>query len=170
MQRKECHKLDEIEHPQEVALRVMRDLITWNAEPPQVVRERFPEAAFGLAGVEAYASACERSDVNEDWVACHDINGQWTIRNSTNVYLKRVAEAGVLAQDVNAHLPSAAKGYSAAYKSWQKLYEKHLGHGVPEEKRKTKEHRLAGAAAVREGLEHEKAALAEVEQALTLLA
>jgi hypothetical protein len=40
---------------------------------------------------------------------------------------------------------------------------------VPEEKRKTREHRLAGAAAVRQGLEHEQAALAEVERALAAL-
>jgi hypothetical protein len=40
---------------------------------------------------------------------------------------------------------------------------------VPEEARRTKEHRLDGAAAVRQGLEHEKAALAEVERALAAL-
>jgi len=151
---------------QGVALRVMKDLVAWSTEPPQAVRKRFREATFGLAGIEAYAAACEGSDVGEDWVACHDINGQWTIRNSTSVYLGRVAEAGVYPNEVNAHLRAAAQEYRAAYESWQDLYNKYLGHGVPETKRKSVEHRVGGAAAVRGGLEHEKAALTEVEKAL----
>ena len=155
--------------PGEVAARVMRDLIAWSVEPPTPVRERWPEAAYGLAGIEAYAAACEASDPNEDWTACHDVNGQWSVRNSTGVYLKRVAGAGLFSEQVNAHLLAAADEYRAAYESWQQLYSQYLGHGVPEEKRKTREHRLAGAGAVRRGLEHEKAALAEVERALAAL-
>jgi hypothetical protein len=154
--------------PGEVAQRVMRDLVAWSVEPPLSVRERWPEATCGLAGIKAYANACEASDPNEDWVACHPINGQWTVRNSTGVYLQRVAEAGLFSEDVTAHLRAAAREYRAAYDSWQRLYYQYLGHGVPEGKRKTREHRLAGAAAVREGLEHEKAALADVECALAI--
>jgi hypothetical protein len=153
----------------EVARRMMADLIAWSTDPPDRVRERYAEATHGLAGIEAYAAACEGSDVSEDWVACHDINGQWTIRNATGIYLKRVAKAGLFAADVNAHLCAAAREYRAAYVSWQGMYEHYLGHGVPEEKRKTVKHRQAGAAAVRKGLAHEVAALAEVERALALL-
>ena len=91
------------------------------------------------------------------------------MRNSTGVYLKRVAEEGLFSAPVNARLLAAAAEYRAAYESWQRLYNDYLGHGVPEEKRKTKEHRLAGAAAVREGLEHEKLALAELGRALAAL-
>jgi len=155
--------------PGKVARRVMEDLVAWSVEPPASVRERWPEATFGLAGIEAYAAACEASDPNEDWTACHDINGQWTVRNSTGVYLQRVAGAGLFSEDVNAHLLTAAQAYRAAYESWQQLYIQYLGHVVPEEARKTKEHRLGGAAAVRQGLKHEKAALAEVERALAAL-
>jgi len=153
----------------EVALRVMRDLVTWSVDPPEAVRKAFAEATFGLAGIEACAADCEGSDVNEDWLACHNINGQWTLRNSTGVYLRRVAEAGLFPAQANAHLLAAARSYRAAYESWQALYDRYLGHGVPEADRKTAAHRRAGAAAVRSGLEHEKAALAEVERALAAL-
>ncbi len=154
----------------EVALRVMRDLVAWSVSPPDAVRDRFAEATFGLAGIEAYAADCERSDLmNEDWLACHNINGQWTLRNATGVYLGRVAEAGLFPGPVNAHLLAAADAYRAAYESWQELYVRYLGHRVPEAARKTAEHRRAGAASVRLGLQHERAALAEVERALGAL-
>jgi hypothetical protein len=153
----------------EVALRVMRDLVAWSVRPPDAVGQRFANATFGLAGIESYAAACEDSDPNEDWTACHDVNGQWTLRNSTGVYLGRVAQAGLFPERVNRHLRSAASEYRAAYESWKELYYRYLGHRVPEAARKTAEHRVAGAAAVRQGLRHERAALAEVERALVVL-
>jgi hypothetical protein len=153
----------------EVAKRVLRDLVAWSKEHPTSIAERWPKAAYGLAGIERYADTLEASDPAEDWVACHPINGQWTVRNSTSVYLERVAEAGLFAAPVNAHLLIAAREYRTAYESWQQLYNQYLGHGVPEQERKTKAHRLAGAAAVRQGLEHEKAGLAELERALAAL-
>jgi hypothetical protein len=156
--------------PAEVAVRVMKDLVAWSTKAPASTLKLWPDATYGLAGIDAYAAACEASDPDEDWVACHPINGQWTLRNSTSVYLQRVAEQGLFAEDATSHLLAAARQYRAAYESWQHLYNQYLGHGVPEEKRKTREHRLAGAAAVRQGLEHEKAALAEVACALTSLA
>lgn len=159
----------EAKPPDEVATRVMRDLVAWSTDPPETVREAFPAATFGLDGIEAYAAGCEGSDLEEDWLACHDINGQWTVRNSTGVYLGRVAEAGLFPERVNAHLRAAADGYRAAYVSWQVLYQRYLGHGVPEADRKMAAHRKAGATAVRRGLAHEVAALAEVELALAAL-
>ena len=155
--------------PDEVAERVLRDLVVWSTEHPTSITERWPKATYGLAGIQRLADTLEASDTDEDWVACHPINGQWTVRNSTGVYLKRVAEGGLFSAPVNAHLLAATTEYRAAYKSWQQLYSDYLGHGVPEAKRKTKEHRLAGAAAVRQGLEHEKVALAEVGRALAAL-
>jgi hypothetical protein len=153
----------------EVAERVLRDLVAWSTEHPAAVADRWPQATYGLAGIERLAATLAASDPNEDWVACHPINGQWTVRNSTGVYLKRVAEDGLFSAPVNAHLLAAAAEYRAAYESWRQLYNDYLGHGVPEEKRKTKEHRVAGANTVRQGLEHEQAALAEVERALAVL-
>jgi RNA polymerase sigma factor (sigma-70 family) len=153
---------------QEVALRVLKDLVAWNVEPPQVIQEQYSQARFGLAGIESYADDCERSDIGEDWVACHDINPQWTIRNSTGVYLKRVAEAKVFSNEVNAHLLAAATHYCAAFECWQAFY-KLLGHRASEVARKTKARRLAGAAVARAWLGHEKTALGEIEEALGLM-
>jgi hypothetical protein len=159
----------ETKPPGEVAVRVMRDLVAWSVEPPASARKHWPDAAYGLAAIAKYAATCEASDPNENWVACHPINGQWTVRNSTGVYLQRVVETGLFAAPVNERLLAAAREYRAAYESWQQLYVQYLGHGVPESKRKTRKHRQAGAAAVRQGLKHEKAALAEVERALAAL-
>jgi hypothetical protein len=155
--------------PGEIAERVLRDLVAWSTEHPSSITDRWPKATYGLAGIARYADTLEISDPDEDWVACHPINGQWTVRNSTGVYLRRVAEGGLFPAPVNAHLLAAANEYRAAYASWQRLYNDYLGHGVPEEKRKTPAHRLAGAAAVRQGLEREEAALVEIGRALAAL-
>jgi hypothetical protein len=166
-----------------IALYVLRDLVTWSTDPPQTVcdgfpegksrlggafPEGFPDATFGLAGIEAYAEDCERSELSEDWVACHDINPQWTIRNSTGVYLKSVAEANLFPAQVNGHLLAAAAQYRAAFECWQAFYSL-LGHHAAEHVRGMRSRRLAGAAVVRAWLEHEKTALLEAEKALALL-
>jgi len=167
----------------EIALRVLKDLVEWSTEPPETVRggfpegarrlagsfqEGFPKATFGLAGIEAYADECERSDLSEDWVACHDINPQWTIRNATGVYLRRVAEADLFPAQVNGHLMAAAMQYRAAFEGWQAFYNL-LGHKAAGHVRAMRARRLAGAAVVRAWLEHERTALSEIEQALAAL-
>jgi len=108
-------------------------------------------------------------DLDKDWVACHDINPQWAIRNSTGIYLKKLAEDEVFPAKVNERLLAAATQYRAAYESWQAFYSL-LGHNTSERARTMKARRLAGAAIVRAWLAHEKAALDEVEKALSLLA
>ena len=113
-------------------------------------------------------ATCENVREYEDLTACHDVNGQWAVRNSTSVYLRRVAEAGVFPAEINGRLIAAAKAYRAAYESWQELYAL-IGHGATEAERKDAARRVAAAAAVREALAHEKAALAEIETVLGLL-
>ena len=152
----------------EVALRVLEDLVAWSTDPPDIVRERHPEAAFGLAGIEMYAATCENVREYEDLTACHDVNGQWAMRNSTGVYLRRVAEGGVFPTEIRANLIAAAEAYRAAYESWQELYAL-IGHGATEAERKDIARRAAAAAAVRKGLAHEKVALAELAIVLGLL-
>jgi hypothetical protein len=154
--------------PPDSARRVMEDLLAWSVQPPEAIRRRYSEATFGLAGIEAYVGACEASDPNEDWVSCHPINPQWTIRNATGVYLKRVAETAIFADEVNAHLFAASAGYRAAFECWQAYY-KLLGHRAAGAARKSPARRLAGAAIIRAWLEHESAALGDLEQAVELL-
>jgi hypothetical protein len=150
---------------QEIARRVMQDLVAWSVEPPESIPQAWPEATFGLAGIKAYADACQASDPGEDWVACHDINPQWTIRNATGVYLRQIAEAKVFPEAVSAYVLAAATQYRAAFECWQAFY-KLLGHGASETARKTRARRLAGGAVAHAWLAHEKAALAEIERAL----
>lgn len=152
----------------EVARQVIQDLIAWSVEPPQAVRDRFSKATFGLDGIEVYAAMCADTEAYEDVVACHDINPQWTTRNSTAVYLKRVAEAGLFFEAVNVHLLIASEQYRAAYECWQAYY-KLLGHRATESTRNVKARRLAGAAVVRAWLAHEKVAIAELERVLVSL-
>ena len=137
--------------------RRIRYLLTLKGRPP-----------FGLAGIEAYATDCADVEQYEDWVACHDINPQWAVRNSTAVYLRRVAESGVFTEEVNRHILDAAGAYRAAYAEWGELYEL-LGHGATEAQRKNKERREAGAAAVRRGLEYEKAGVEQLRAALSMI-
>jgi hypothetical protein len=152
----------------EVALRVMRDLVAWSTDPPASVRERYPEATLGLAGVEAYAAACERADLGEDWLMCHPINGQWGVRNASSVYLRRVAESGIFAKAASDELCAAADAYRAAYEHWATAYREHLGHDVPEERRKTAAARQSAASEIRSALADERTALAAVVEALSL--
>lgn len=149
----------------DIALQVMQDLIIWSTEPPNTVREHSPGATWGLAGIRKYGEECRKIDIHETWVACHDINPQWTIRNSTGVYLDRTAKAEIFTGRVNTHLEAAAKQYHAAYSCWAAFYDL-LGHGVPDAVQRMPARRRAGSAIVTAWLAHEEAALAEVEAAL----
>jgi hypothetical protein len=154
---------------------VMHDLVEWSSDPPAAVRQQLREARFGLDGIAAYAA--DVADVENkaseyfketSWLGCHAINPQWAIRNSTAVYLDRLARSTVFPAGANRHLLAAASDYRCAYLAWQDFY-RELGHGAPEGAWDTARNRLAGAAAARSWLEHEIAALAEVDQALTQL-
>jgi hypothetical protein len=62
-------------------------------------------------------------------------------------------------------MAAAAKEYKAAFAAWHKAYGL-LGHGATKPQRRLKKRREAAAALVREALEHEKAAIAELKKAL----
>jgi hypothetical protein len=157
----------QVHPPEAVARRVLADLVAWSTTPPKAIRKRFPEATFGLAGIEAYGTDCEGAK-DDDWLACHNINPQWTIRNATGVYLNRLAEADIFSGEVNAHLRDAATQYRAAYECWQAFYTL-LGHRAAEVARRMEARRLAGAAVARAWLAHERAGLGAIEQALALM-
>jgi hypothetical protein len=152
-------------HAAQVALRVMKDLVEWSIDPPEKIAKAYPRATFGLAGIEKYAADCANTDEYEDWGACHDINPQWTIRNSTAVYLERVTADSVFPATVTGCIAAAAREYRAAYADWKELYAQ-LGHNAPQGAGKVRERRLAVAQAIRDALDHEKAALAELREAI----
>ena len=69
---------------------------------------------------------------------------------------------------INERILAAADAYEAARAAWGD-YEKHLGNEEMAEASGSwlvEEHRLAGAAAIRQAIEHEKAAIDQVQQAL----
>ena len=149
----------------EVALRVINDLVEWSTNPPEHLLEKYPKATFGLAGIELYAKNCADMEKFEDFGACHGMNPQWPIRNSTAVYLSRVTDAKVFPEEVNAHILKAADEYKAAYVYWKQFFN-HLSYGGGEGWGKIEEHRMAGAEGIRKALEHEKKAIAKLEAAL----
>jgi hypothetical protein len=79
-----------------------------------------------------------------------------------------LAQKKVFSKEVNGHLFAASKEYKAVYAAWQEFY-RQLGHDAPKNAWATKKHRLAGATAVRDGLEHEKVGIAEIQKALALI-
>lgn len=155
----------ETTHARDVAWRVIQDLVAWSTNPPPIIHEKYPEADLGLAGIEAYASDCANTEQFEEWLLCHDINPQWTVRNSTAVYLQHVAEAGMFPQKITQHLTTAAKEYWASYNDWHNTY-KLLGHAASEVALRSTTHREAGATLIRKALGHERRAIGELEKAL----
>jgi hypothetical protein len=148
---------------QEVAQRVIRDLVAWAEAPPAHVGERLGEATLGLAGIERYAADCADVETYDTWTACHDINPQWTLRRSTAVYLERVA--GLFPAAAGAKLRASAEEYHAAFSAWQGFYDL-LGHGAPKDAGKDPERREAGAELARDWSAHESAAVGELREAL----
>ncbi|MGD8240676.1 MAG: hypothetical protein PVH68_19145, partial [Armatimonadota bacterium] len=155
----------EPEPEREVALRVIRDLVALSEGVPESVQKAFPNATFGLAGIEAWAADCADMEEHEDWGMCHPENPQWTVRNSTAIYLERLAEKGVPSAQATEHVRRASESYRAAYRSWQGAYGL-VGYAAPDGSGKVKEKRLAAADAVRRAAEHERAAIAELRLAL----
>ncbi len=149
-----------------IALRVVKNIVAWCKNPPKACRKGFPESTFGLSGIEAYATDCAEVKKHPDWVMCHDINPQWTVRNSTAVYLRRTAEAKVFPRGATDYLMIAAAHYKAAFTSWHQTYGL-LGHGATEEQRRDRSRRKAGAALIRDALGHEKEGIHSLKKVLS---
>jgi hypothetical protein len=149
----------------EVALKVIKDLVEWSTNPPEHLLKKYPKATFGLDGIELYAKNCADMEKFQDFGACHGMNPQWHIRNSSSVYLKQVAEANIFPEKLDAHLLKAADEYKAAYVYWKQFFN-HLSYGGGEGWGKVEEHRMAGAEGIRKALEHEKLAIAELKAML----
>jgi hypothetical protein len=159
----------------DVAHRVLREAVGWSTRHPDSVREHMPSAALGLAGIRAYAEDVADVDskpadyFKSEWLGCYAVNPQWTARNSTGVYLARLASSNTFRKDVNEHILAASREYKAAYRMWQD-FDGQLGHGVPDDYRiaawNDRERRAAGAQAVHEALEREKEAIIHLSNAL----
>jgi hypothetical protein len=159
----------------EMATKVMRNIVMFAHNDPRANNNAFTGVHFGLAGIEAYAS--DIADLSKSgkkdeyfqagWLGCHNIYPQWTARQLTGRYLKRASEQ--FAENIRMHVLAAAKQYEAAHAAW-KEWERYLGAFElvkrPEDAWENPQHRKAGAVSVCKALESEKAAVAEIEQAL----
>jgi hypothetical protein len=148
----------------DVARGVMEKLVAWSDAPPGPVRNEYPDAAFGLAGIGALADYLEQLGPDDDWMACHQINPQWTVRNATSVYLNRLVDHQVFSSRVNVHISEAAAAYRAAYECWQAAYALY-GHATSEQARREPRRRAALVAIVRAWYAHEERAVAAVARA-----
>jgi hypothetical protein len=113
----------------------------------------------------AYAANCANTGQFESWTMCHDINGQWTLRNSTAAWLRRLVDDGCLGEAVRPDLTAAAAGYRTAYEEWTRCYEL-LGHGAGEAQRRDGERRRQVAAMVRRAARHERQAISHLRHVL----
>lgn len=151
--------------PEEVARRVLAYLAAWSHMPPEAVQDQYPAATFGLSGMAAYAANCANVSQFETWTMCHDINGQWTLRNSTAVYLRRLALQGLLGESATAPLEAAAASYRTAYETWASCYTL-LGHGATDTQRRDASRRLDVARRVRKARLEERQAVSHLRTIL----
>jgi hypothetical protein len=149
----------------DIAVRVFNDLVNWSTEVPEAIRNQYPDAVFGLDGINKYADDCEDVKKYRDWKACHDINPQWITRNSTAIYLKSLVDEDIFNQDINIHLDKSSELYNKAFLEWR-VFNNYLGYLAPKKAGRNKSNRINGANAVRKALEFEKQAIDEIKSML----
>ncbi len=155
----------------ESAAQVMKMMVQFARNDPRANDDWSKGVKWGLEGIEAYAadiadmSKSGKKDVyfQAGWLGCHNIYPQVSGRLAAPAYLQRVA--GEFPDKVRAHILAAAAEYEAAGKAWRE-WETHLGRPAPEGAWDDPDHRRAGAAAVRQAAEHEKAAVSKIKKAL----
>jgi len=160
-----------VQDAREVALNVLKTIVELAYNDPRGDRPGMHDIGFGLAGLEAYINDMADTSKKENyyqsgWLGCHNIYPQWTARKFTGDYLEQAAS--LFPDGIGDAMRTAAKEYHAAHTAWLE-WEKHLGKNTPRGAWNVKDRRTAGAAAAREALEHEKSAVAIIQQALATL-
>jgi len=159
--------------PRESAVEALEAIVQMVTDDPRAQNPDFDGVKWGL---EAYADDVgdmSRSGKPDEyfyggWLGCHAIYPQISGRASAAVYLERLGKSSIFPGAINEHILVAAEAYQAARAAWGE-YEKHLGNEETAEASDSwmvEEHRLAGAAAIRQAIEHERAAIDQVRQAL----
>ncbi len=149
----------------ETALRVVEDLVAWSAEPPEACRRASPKAAFGLAGLRAYAADVANIQEYPDKGMCHEMNSQWPTRKCSAVYLERLAGRGLFGKEANAHLLAASASYRKAFGCWCDVH-RQIGWAAPEGAGKVEKRRRAAGEALRQAADHEDGAIEHLRGAL----
>ncbi len=153
----------------DVAIDTMEALVTLAYDDPRRDDPDFDRVCWGLAGIEAFAT--DMADVTKKerqfcsgWFGCHDSNPQTTARQLTGRYLAQVAD--LFDDPVAGRMREAARDYQRAHEAWLK-WDRHLGRYGPNNGWRSRMHRLAGAEAAREALEHERRAVEVIRETLS---
>jgi len=161
------------EEPRAVALAAIRAIVQCAKSDPRAGNPVLAEVKWGLAGIEAYAADIADTDKTLDyfdsgWFGCYAVIPQRCGRRHVAGYLDKLAASGVLNELAGSHVAAAAKAYRQAADAWDE-YDKQLGLGQKDKKNRCWDvpaNRTAGAAAVRQALQHERVGVSELEKAI----
>jgi DNA-binding transcriptional MerR regulator len=165
--------------PRESAIEALETIVQMATDDPRAQNPDLDGVKWGLEGLQAYAddvgdmsrSGKPNAYFYDGWLGCHAIYPQISGRASAAVYLERLGRSSIFPGAINEHILAAADAYGAARAAWGD-YEKHLGNEEMAEASDSwliEEHRLAGAAAIRQAIEYERAAINEVQQGLAAI-
>jgi hypothetical protein len=165
--------------PEETVRHVMEWIVTWSERHPAADKGAYQGSFFGFEAIAAYAadvgdlSKTVETDFTFGLNACHAITPQWGTRRYIGTYL--ADRAALFEGTVRERIQDAAARYHDAHAAWvafdeqlgQRFVHKHGGdqdEGWADPVRRSK-----GSAAVYAALEHEKAAVDLLCQALSAL-
>lgn len=164
---------------EEKARQVMGWIVAWSERHPAADLPAYQDSLFGYEAIAAYAADLGdmTKTVTEDFTfgnnACHAITPQWGTRRYMGAYL--ADKAPLFEGPARQRIEGAARHYRAAHDAWV-VFDEQLGQryvhkygGKQEEGWADPARRQKGSAAVYAALEHEKAAVAALRQALPAL-
>jgi hypothetical protein len=155
----------------DVAIDVMKAIVVLAHDDPRSNNPNSNRVQWGLEGIEAFAT--DMTDMSKKeryfcsgWFGCHDSNPQITARQLTGRYLMQAAH--LFDDPIAGLMQEAAREYESAHQAWL-TWDRHLGRYGPNSGWRDRKHRLAGAKAALEALEHERRAVEKVNEALSHL-
>ena len=165
--------------PEKTVRRVMEWIVAWSERHPAAKKDAYQGSLFGFEAIAAYAADVGdlAKTVEKDFTfgnnACHAITPQWNTRRYIGAYL---ADKAVLFEgDARERMQKAADCYYDARAAWV-VFDEQLGQrfvhkfgGNQAEGWADPARRAKGAAAIITALEHEKAAVVLLREALSAL-
>jgi len=165
--------------PEETARHVMEWIVTWSERHPAADKPAYRGSLFGFQAIAAYAAdvADLSKTVEQDFTfgnnACHAITPQWNTRRYIGEYLAN--KAPLFEGPTQECMQAAAARYHDAHAAWV-VFDEQLGQrfvheygGNQDEGWADPARRAKGSAAVYAALDHEKAAVASLREALSAL-
>lgn len=165
--------------PEETARHVVEWIVAWSERHPAADLPAYQDSLFGFEAIAAYAADVGdmSKTVEQDFTfgnnACHAITPQWNTRRYIGEYL--AGKAALFGGATRERMQKAAVHYREAHAAWV-VFDEQLGQryvhkhgGVQQEGWADPARRGKGSAAIYAALEHEKAAVASLREALSAL-